>query len=210
MDKFKYIFNSIGWAGFCVCLIILVFTNKCGQQTVINTKTEIHTFYDSAIKIVPAEKIKIPVPVTFTVPVPVSMHIDTDAILKNYFSINYYSQQIQDSSIRAFIKDSVSENKIIHRDFSYQWLKPVLTTQSTTVTLEPARRLKLLAGGFIESNGYNLSGAGPQASLQLKNGDLVSLSYDAKKHLVNKQPTFEVSMQFNLFKNAGTNSKNNK
>lgn len=210
MEKFKYIFNSIGWAGFCVCLIILIFTNKCGQQTVINTKTEIHKFYDSSVKIIPSEKIKIPVPVTFTVPVPVSMHIDTAAILKNYFSINYYSQKIQDSSICAYIKDSVSQNKIIHRDFSYQWLKPVLTTQSTTITVEPVKHMKLLAGAFIESNGYNLSGAGPEASLQFKNGDLVSLAYDAKKHLQTNKPTFEVSMQFNLFKNAGTNRKNNK
>lgn len=209
MDKFKYIFNSIGWAGFVVCLIIIIFTNKCGEQIVVNAKTEVHKYYDSSLKVIPGEKIKIPVPITFTVPVPVALKIDTAAILKNYFSVNYYSQLIQDSSIRAYIKDSVSQNKIVHRDFSYQWLKPVLTTQSSTVTLEPKKRLKLLAGGFIESNGYSLSGLGPIASLQLKNGDLISFAYDAKKHLVNKQPTFEASMQFNLFKNAGTNGKNN-
>lgn len=175
---------------------------------VINAKTEVHKYYDSTVKTLPAEKVKIPVPVTFTVPVPVNVKIDTNAILQSYFNVNYYSQVIQDSAIRAIIKDSIAQNKIHYRNFSYQLLQPFLTTETTTIITNDPKRIKLLAGAFIEAGQNNLSGYGPAASIQLKNGDLISASYDLKKHLFNNSPTFELTMQFNLFKNARINNKN--
>ena len=57
--------------------------------------------------------------------------IDTSAILEDYFAIYYYSDTIEDDSVKIIINDSISTNKIANRNLQYEILYPVKTIAIT-------------------------------------------------------------------------------
>jgi len=190
-DKFKEMFSVIGWAGFAITLLCILLYSKCNpeqpQQIILKETKQI---YDSSKKTLEVRTLPGSVSV-FTVPVP--SNIDTLQILKSYFSVHTYSQQIQDTSIRAFIFDSISENKIIGRRFSYQYLKPVRTIESSTITINPSG---LFIGGFAggSKNGF---GIGPEIHYLHKNKNIFGLSYDIPNRFYKASITFNIHARGN-------------
>lgn len=135
--KNKWI-NSIGWLGFIITLIIIIFMQKCGN-TITNLqpsyKITVNKYYDST-----AKEIKVPVPIPGdSIPYPVPTEVDTLAILKKYFTKYYFEQVVEDSNLRAVISDTVFQNAIVSRKFSYKWKQPVSIVTENKTILPPPR-----------------------------------------------------------------------
>lgn len=152
---------------------VILFLKYCGDKDVqVNTiRTETKFIYDSTKKMVPVLQPPASVMV-YTVPVPAN--INYDSIVKRFFAVYTYSQQIQDSSIRAQIFDSICQNRIVGRKFNYTWLKPIETIKSTTITLNPHG---FYFGGFVDGSA-NSFGMGPKISYLTKKEWLVG--YDLR------------------------------
>lgn len=60
----------------------------------------------------------------------ISIPVDTAEILKRYFASNIFRDTISDSSLIAVIKDSVIENRIVARDFTYRINRPTSVIQT--------------------------------------------------------------------------------
>ncbi|OFY87841.1 MAG: hypothetical protein A3F72_02930 [Bacteroidetes bacterium RIFCSPLOWO2_12_FULL_35_15] len=170
----------IGWAGFAIMLVL--FLQRCGTGNcpeVKNTSDTISiTTYDTIPKNIPVPK-PFPVPGA-TVIVELPAHVDTAAILQKYFNINYYKQVIADTNLRAVICDSVSQNSIINRTFTYQWLKPITSTTIINKPVEvPKKRMALYPGIFAGANTIgNNAGCGVSILLQTKKNTLYDVRYD--------------------------------
>jgi isoleucyl-tRNA synthetase len=108
--------------------------------------------YDTVLKVIAA-----PAPqVTDTVYYPVPVEADTSLILQRYFTKFSYSQTLQDSSLEATIHDTIWQNKIIARNFSYKLLKPVLINQIISKDFDARNSLYLGLFGGAKNAGANL------------------------------------------------------
>ncbi len=91
--------------------------------------------------------------------------IDTAAILQEYFNKNYYQDTlVNDSSLFVEVRDTVSQNQIISRDFSI--IRTYPTIYETTTTTNTVEKNELFVGGYI----------GQDYGLQLQ--------YNFKKHMI--------------------------
>ena len=73
--------------------------------------------------------------------------IDTAAIhqiIESWFTHYYYAQTLRDSNIEATISDSIAQNRITHRKFSYKILRPD-SIVTLTIT-QPKNNTNLYAG----------------------------------------------------------------
>lgn len=118
------------------------------HKTVLPEKTtERYYYYDSAPKSIPVPQAPASVSVK-TVAVPAN--INYDSIAKYFFAMYTYSQVIEDTAIRVKLIDTISQNRVRGRQFTYQLLKPVKVVESTTVTLPAPKQIKFGVGGFAE------------------------------------------------------------
>ena len=195
MKNFNYILSGIGWLGFIITLTILITLNKCNpdSQQIIEKKTEIHNYYDSSIKVVP---LKYSVPGT-PIFVPVPSDIDTAKILALYFSKLPYSRLFEDTCIIATIVDTISQNKLLGPGkFSYKWIKPIKTVESTTVTVESPKKVQLLAGAHVDFNKSLFQEWGPDFYLQTKRGQLFGLGYNIKQQSISFKAAINLNDAF--------------
>lgn len=66
--------------------------------------------------------------------VDVPTEIDTAAILRDYFAVRYYERGIDEEKLKLTIKDSVSQNKIIWNELSYEtYIDTVKITKTETI-----------------------------------------------------------------------------
>lgn len=169
-----------GW-GLAIIFAFL-FLQQCGSGSCPDIKTISDTLtvqkWDSATKEISVPK-PYPVPGA-TVIVEVPQDVDTAAILQKYFNKYYYEQTFSDTNLRATVKDTVTQNSIAHRTFTYQWIKPTSTTTIINKPVEvPKKRMALYAGGFAGAStiGDN-AGFGPSLSLQTKKRTMYDINYD--------------------------------
>jgi hypothetical protein len=97
-------------------------------------KVERVTYYDTTIYSI-VEKQPIYLKETINVPVRIDT-LDSAArarIAIDYFQQYVFSDTIRDSSIEAFITDTVSKNSIIARGFQYRILRPTEIINNTIV-----------------------------------------------------------------------------
>lgn len=80
--------------------------------------------------------------------------IDTAEILKQYFAANTFQDTISDSSIVAVIKDSVIENKIVARDFTYRINRPTVIQTVETKSTATANGSTVSVGAFATKTTY--------------------------------------------------------
>jgi hypothetical protein len=176
--------SLIGWAGFILFLVMFLQDCGCGkcpqyqnQQTVVTQKV-----YDSVPKIVPVKSIVTKLD-SFIVEVPAV--VDTNAILQKYFNQYFYSHAFNDSTIKATIYDTVSQNKITGISFKYQLLKPteIITVINNPVQVaKPSRNIS--AGIFLaaDTKGAN-AGFGAQITFKTAKQTM----YDARYDLLQKR-----------------------
>jgi len=80
--------------------------------------------------------------------------IDTANILKDYFTKYFYCDTVNDSTILAIIKDTVSMNKITYRNVWFQ-NKRAQVVNYTTVETYP----KIYIGAGLGTNGFSAAGS---------------------------------------------------
>jgi hypothetical protein len=145
-------YNYIGWL-IAIGLLIYIFVSQehCGSSTQqADTSTRVVYVYDTNTH---TPHVPTPQPRTSTsrLPAPSAdsgkplVPIDTAAILRAYFTAHYYVQEICDTNIEATIRDSVYNNLITWRDFSYRLLRPT-AIQTTNIIKQPEARSKFYAG----------------------------------------------------------------
>jgi hypothetical protein len=183
MKQFNYIFSAIGWLGMIICLVVILVTNKCGDSNLtpatIEKQTIINNYYDSGVKVVPQIKV-LPGEV---IPVPVPQNVDTQKILEAYFAKYPYVRFFENDTIRVRLEDSISQNKFLSPGkFSYQWLKPIKTETSTTITVtnEAKKRINILAGGHTNFQKAFFYDWGPDLYLKTKRENLFGIGYDVR------------------------------
>jgi hypothetical protein len=148
----------------CSASFVLYLLNLKKNDNVTPTVvTERYYYYDSTPKDIPVPQAPASVSVK-TVAVPAN--INYDSIAKYFFAMYTYSQVIEDTAIRVKLIDTISQNRIQGRKFTYQLLKPVRIVESTTVTLPAQKRLLFGVGGFAEVSA-NLT-FGPRLTLTTK------------------------------------------
>lgn len=166
------------WISFIlICILLIVREIKSCQSTTDQRdtiKVERVTYYDTTIYSI-VEKQPIYLKETINVPVRIDT-LDSAArarIAIDYFQQYVFSDTIRDSSIEAFITDTVSKNSIIARGFQYRILRPTEIINNTIVDNSP----KLFLSGFA-SDGYGV------AILRSEKRLLYGAGYDFK----NKKP----------------------
>jgi hypothetical protein len=150
---------------------------------------------DSTIVYLPSDSIpveipvKIPVPYKVEVPDTIPTVIDTMAILKKYFAVNFYDDIIADSMLEVRIKEQITQNNIAEREFEYKILKQKQITITNTI-------IKSNTGLFLGANigrAKNEFGFGPSISYITKKPILLGINYD----LLNKD--VYLTFQWRLF-----------
>ena len=57
--------------------------------------------------------------------------VDTSAIVKDYFTVHYYTRVWEDSLLKVTLKDAIAENRSIDNTFTYKILRPQTITHTT-------------------------------------------------------------------------------
>lgn len=192
MKNLNYIFSFGGWFGLVITLLIAIFFNKCNNNAdqIINKKIEIRNYYDSSIKLVPVKYTLQSEPIF----IPIPANVDTAKILAMYFAKFPYSRVFQDSNLIATIVDTITQNKFnTTGKFSYKWLAPIKTVESTTLTVESAKRLVLLAGIHLNFNQRKFVDFGPDIYLKTKRDQLIGVGYDIDLKVVSLRGAFNLN-----------------
>lgn len=199
MNRITNILCFAGWIGFVITLLVVIFFNKCGGKTehTIEKQTVINNYYDSAIRTIPQPVLIPGKPILVEIPAVV----DTEQVLRIYFSKYPLTRIFQDSALKATLIDTLYQNHLTFPgNFSYQWLKPVKTVESTTVTVkeEPKSKMKILLGAYGQFSGSYVNSFGPELYLQGKKGNLYGINYDVKNKAVGVKAAYNLN---GLFKN---------
>lgn len=110
--------------------------------------------------------------------------IDTNAIIKNYYTKCFIADTLADSLVRIIINDTLFNNNLIFRKRQYELLKPyqkqINTTHSITVTVS---QKGIYAGAFFGFNASALQSAGLEANY-ITHKFNYGLGYDFKNNAV--------------------------
>jgi hypothetical protein len=137
-------------------------------------KREIDTQYVPQIKTVSKQGKDIYHDTTIYVPVPTHEPIDTEAILRNFYAKNVFKDTIKLDDSLGFVSviDTISQNKMYHRDWYAKINKTVITDK---IYLKELRNQVYIGGvvGFDKANIINF--AGPSMLLKNKKDDIYSI-----------------------------------
>lgn len=123
MEKFNYS-GLINQLPFIVVLLILLalIMERCHREPHIEVITEIDTLVvvkrDTIRQTVTEFKWR-----TQVVYRDIPQEVDTLKILKDYFAIHFYEREIEEEHLRLWIRDSVSQNRIIFSEMDYEIYK---------------------------------------------------------------------------------------
>jgi hypothetical protein len=124
--------------------------------------------------------------------VPISK-IDTNAIIKNYFTKRFVADTLRDSLLYLVIADTLYNNNLIYRKRQYELLKPyqkqITTTNSITVTVS---QKGFYAGAFFGFNSNALQSAGVEANY-ITHKINYGLGYDFKNNAITGKLLFNLS-----------------
>jgi hypothetical protein len=126
-DKFFLIITAI--------LIIVICLQRCGggkvTPSVHDTTVTTKTVYKEVVKEIPKYIIKW---TTKTEHIhDTTLKIDTAYVLGDYFSTYYYKDSLKSDTLKLYIYDSVSQNKIKNRSLKYTLTYPTVTINKNIV-----------------------------------------------------------------------------
>lgn len=173
--------KDISYISIIVLMVIILLLRECGHQNALCPEQkaiivkETEYVYDSVPK-------EIPVPKPYPIPgkdvlIPVPANVDTQAILQAYFTKKYYSQVISDDSLIATINDTVFNNQILSRAFTYKWLRPTTINHTEIKNFLPEQRMKLYGGFFLSGTKEKFSDIGPELLLTTRKGFSYKVNY---------------------------------
>lgn len=192
-------YNYIGWL-IAIALLIYIYVSQqhCGSGTQqADTSTSVVYAYDNNTYTPPVPS---PTPRTSVSRLPAPSAdsakqltpVDTAAIIRAYFMAHYYEQCIEDSNIIATISDTVFNNNITWRNFSYRLLRP---TAIHTTTIKPVEARNQLYAGF--GAGVGVLGSSPTIGPELLFVSKNKTAYRAAYYLPG---TIQASIYFKLGK----------
>lgn len=177
-------------------VVYIFFIKSCQKCPECKEGTATH---DTLLLYTDTGKHVIEVPVPYPVaskPDTVPMDVDTLAILQDYYAHYFYEQVIADTNLTVTLNDTVSQNKIMGRGFSYRWLKPTTMIYNDT-TIAAQNKFKMFAGLDVGANltGDNFS-LTPNLKFITKKDALLEIGYD----IPNQMPLLGVAIKIRLKK----------
>ena len=141
------------------------------DDVIITTKTETRfdTIHDSITAYVPKWKTKI---ITDTDTLLLNVPVDTQAILKDYFSTYLYVDTIQRDSLFMILTDNISQNTIKSRKVEYKLIIPTTTITNDIITLKN----KFYIGGGVLGNKQGINYIGGEFTFINKKDQLYGLN----------------------------------
>jgi hypothetical protein len=176
----------IAWAGWVLLLTVLFFEFKCrpGHSSApamavmpapeVQTKVKIFYLHDTVIHTIPVYHLA-PAETVF---IPVPAKVDTSLILKDYFAKVFYRDSVCDTILKAWISDTISENQITSRKFSYKILRPLEIEDVSTTTVKVSRPFAFYIGGAFGFSKRVFSGVGPELLLTTPRQIAFGVGYD--------------------------------
>ncbi len=179
-------------AGFITGLLMMSKWQACHKPASPEETTVIHTVYDSVPKYITARPEYITIRDSIAYPVSDTIPVDTGAILRSYFTAYYQEQVLRDSLLEATISDSLYQNRVLWRGFSYKILRPLTITEKKT---EPPKRVQAFLGAEL-SAGKNGAGISPVFLIT----DRQQRAYTLRTNLFEPQPNIALGIHFNMLK----------
>lgn len=176
MNKILNVIKSIPLAHivWVVLLGVILVMRTCEKPAPVQDKPTVVTKTDTiyVTKIIPTKIYVPPVVHYIYVPQEVPAKVDTQAILKDYFTKKVYEDTIKIDSIGyVVVKDTLFKNQILTRETKGNYSYPVVT-KTTTITLPPVYRNQVYGG--LTLNGP-VVGIGPQLILKTKGDKLFQI-----------------------------------
>jgi hypothetical protein len=202
MDPSKF-FKNIKNLLIVVLIVVILLLRQCGGKVipgedVVITKIETKIEYDTITQQIPEY---IPEYIDRYFPADTAWKykdIDTSAILEDYFATYYYSDVIEDDSVKITINDSIRKNKIASRNLEYEILYPIKTI---TITEEHyLNKREFYVGPRIGASPNALEYIGIEAMLKTKKRTAIGLG-------IGVDQTFQPQLQFGLYWKLRKNNK---
>ena len=151
---------------------------KCEEEVITQTETIIKrdTVYKEVIK----EDIQyVPTIREVVKEVLIPTEIDTVSILREYYMKYVYTDTIEIDSIGfAYIEDTISQNKFLSRNVSYNYNIPtIIDSITTTITKTLPPKNEFYIGGMLQANKNNI-GLGPNLTMKSKKKNIYTFGYD--------------------------------
>jgi hypothetical protein len=190
--------NNWGLIAIILLLVLFLFQSRTGHQLErradsLAVYSYTHTFnhYDTTVRHL---HLFAPRPSDSTVAI-IPAAVDTMEILRRYFTAYFYQHSFADSNISATISDSLKENKIVYRAFSYKLLRPVAITQvrQEISPYRPGNRLFIGVFGGVSLTGR--PSIGPEALFLTKKDRAYKLSYDAINGSIQAGTHWKISLR---------------
>lgn len=145
-----------------VLIVVILWMRACterpiSQEPIITTTTI--TNYDTLFSTTP---VYVPKYIKRIIHDTLFENIDTNEILKDYFSTYYYEDKIDNDSVKIWINDSISKNKIASRNLSYNIIFKTKTNIITYTLTKPSPQKREFYYGFglgLTQQGFNYIGA---------------------------------------------------
>jgi hypothetical protein len=188
-DKNKFYFIII------IVLVVILLLQKCGgdiakptppsTDTVRTTDTSYITLTKEVPKYIPKWRTKIEYIHDTTIV------IDTAYVIGDYYSTYYYQDSLIADSLRLYINDSITQNKIKLRDIKYKITIPVISNTLTIIQ----RKNEFYAGVGLVGSQTGINYFGSNLLLRTKNKNIygVGIGIDG-----NFQPQLNLSTYWNI------------
>jgi hypothetical protein len=192
MKKNKFYFIII------LILIIIIFLQKCigdglgrKDKTIHDTITTIDTSYITITKEIPKYTPKWNIKIQYT-------HdtikvIDTAYVIGDYYSTYVYKDSLITDTLKVYINDSISQNKIKIRDIKYKITLPIVTITNNITK----RRNEFYYGFNIAGEKSGINSFGPELMLKTKNSSAYGIGVGLNR---NFQPIISFKMYWKIGK----------
>lgn len=172
--------------------MVIIFQRGCesSPKTIEKVVTKIETKYDTVVVktavYVPKYIYKTVVDIdTFSTP------IDTVEILKDYYAQYHYKDSLVNDSIKFYINDVISRNRVLTRDLSYSIIVPH-TTITNVIT---QNKRELYAGFGLVGTTNSIINLGPELMYKNKKDQAYGLGLGVNSDL---QPSIGFRMYWKL------------
>lgn len=183
-------------------IIIILFLNKCGggKSTPHNTLHDTIKLFDTTYitttinvpTYVPKYRDKIVIN-TIHDSIKYLVNVDTNEILKDYFATYVYNDSSVTDTLKLYINDSITQNKIKNRSISYTLTNKNITQTNNIIV----NKNEFYLGANLVGSQYGIYNFGPAVALRTKNKRVYSLGVGVGTNL---KPSLSVSMYWKLGK----------
>lgn len=180
-----------------IVLIVIILLQRCGDNivtpssTTVITKTD--TIRDTISKettvYVPKWKTRVEHDVIFDT----IIKLDTAYILGDYFSTYVYSDSLKNDTLKLYINDSITQNKIKNRQIKYKMM--YASTSSTTTIIK--NKNEFYIGVSLVGSNKGINFFGPNLMLRTKKKQVYNLGIGIDGNL---QPNLHLSTYWKIGK----------